>query len=94
MGSGYGAGRSAQQLQIAGTKRRGVETMNGRSEKRTGWNWWYLLLLVQFLFLLCVPSYNRLEPSFIGLPFFYWYQLGWVIVSGVLTAIVYFMTED
>jgi hypothetical protein len=72
----------------------GVETMNGQSKKRTGWNWWYLLLVVQFLFLLCVPSYNRLEPSFIGLPFFYWYQLGWVIVSGVLTAIVYFMTEE
>jgi hypothetical protein len=71
-----------------------VDTMNGQSTKRSGWSWWYLLLVVQFLFLLCVPSYNRLEPTLIGLPFFYWYQLLWVIVSGVLTAIVYFATED
>ncbi len=68
--------------------------MNGQSERQGWWSWWYLLLLVQFVFLLWVPSYNRLEPSFIGLPFFYWYQLAWVIISGVLTAIVYFMTKD
>jgi uncharacterized protein DUF3311 len=67
--------------------------MNQQSTKRSGWSWWYLLLAVQFVFLLCVPSYNRLEPSFIGIPFFYWYQLLWVIISGILTAIVYFATE-
>ncbi len=29
-----------------------------------------------------------------GIPFFYWYQLLWVIIGAVLTAIVYFRTED
>lgn len=53
-----------------------------------------MLLLIQFIFLLWVPSYNRLEPTWIGLPFFYWYQLLWVIISAVLTGIVYFATED
>ena len=38
------------------------------------------------------PLYNRLEPSWIGMPFFYWYQLLWVIIGAVLTAIVYFAT--
>ena len=71
----------------------GVDTMNEQSTKRSGWSWWYLLLAVQFVFLLWVPSYNRLEPSWIGVPFFYWYQLLWVIISGILTAIVYFATE-
>jgi hypothetical protein len=73
---------------------RGLETMNQQSEKRSCWSWWYLLLLVQFAFLLWVPSYNRLEPTLIGMPFFYWYQLLWVIISAVLTAIVYFATTE
>jgi Protein of unknown function (DUF3311) len=68
--------------------------MNGQSTKRSGWSWWYLLLLVQFVFLLCVPSYNRIDPTLIGIPFFYWYQLLWVIISAILTAIVYFATSD
>jgi Protein of unknown function (DUF3311) len=28
-----------------------------------------------------------------GIPFFYWYQLLWVLLGAALTAIVYFMTE-
>jgi hypothetical protein len=39
------------------------------------------------------PLFNRVEPSLGGIPFFYWYQLLWVIVSAVLTGIVYFATE-
>jgi len=64
------------------------------SERRAGWSWWYLLLVIQFILLLWVPSYNKLEPSWAGIPFFYWYQMLWVIISAVLTAIVYFATED
>jgi hypothetical protein len=29
-----------------------------------------------------------------GIPFFYWYQLLWVIIGAVFTAIVYFATDD
>ena len=43
--------------------------------------------------LLWPPFYNKIEPSWIGMPFFYWYQLLWVIIGAVLTAIVYFATE-
>jgi len=50
---------------------------------------WYWLLLVIYLFTLWVPSYNRIEPTLGGIPFFYWYQLLWVIISAILTAIVY-----
>ena len=38
------------------------------------------------------PFYNRIQPEWHGIPFFYWYQLLWVIISAVLTAIVYFAT--
>ncbi len=53
-----------------------------------------MLFVVQFLVALWPPLYNRLEPRLMGLPFFYWFQLLWVIVSAVLTAIVYFATAD
>jgi hypothetical protein len=64
------------------------------ARKRNGWSWWYLLLLVQFVALLWPPFYNRVEPSVIGMPFFYWYQLVWIIIGALLTGIVYFATED
>ena len=63
-------------------------------KKRGGWSWWYLLLLVQFVAVLWPPFFNRTEPHWVGMPFFYWYQLLWVIIGAALTAIVYFVTEE
>jgi len=57
---------------------------------RTGW---YIVLGLFCLLVLWVPLYNRAEPTFIGLPFFYWFQLLLVLVGAALTAIVYFATE-
>jgi Protein of unknown function (DUF3311) len=54
---------------------------------------WYLLLLVPFLAMFWVASYNRVEPEWVGIPFFYWYQLLWIPVSAALTLIVYFVTH-
>jgi len=65
-----------------------------QGENRSGWSWWYLLFAIQFIAVLWPPLYNRVEPSWAGIPFFYWYQLLWVIIGAVLTAIVYFATED
>jgi hypothetical protein len=53
-----------------------------------------LLLLPPFVGLLWVPFYNRLDPRIGGVPFFYWYQFGWIGVSVVLTTVVYFGTRD
>jgi hypothetical protein len=42
-----------------------------------------------------VPSfYARATPQLWGFPFFYWYQLLWVIVGAVLTAVVYIFTRE
>ena len=68
--------------------------MDQQARQRSGWSWWYLLLLVQFVAVLWPPFYNRVEPSLVGLPFFYWYQPLWVILGAILTAIVYFATKD
>jgi hypothetical protein len=68
--------------------------MDQQTGKRSGWSWWYLLLLVQFIAVLWPPFYNTAEPAWIGIPFFYWYQMAIVIVSAVLTAVVYFVTAE
>jgi hypothetical protein len=70
------------------------QSSNQPSARRGGWSWWYLLFLIQFVAVLWPPFYNKVEPSFIGMPFFYWYQLLVVIVAAILTAIVYFATDD
>ena len=68
--------------------------MQDRRRKKRGWSWWYLLFAIQFVVILWPPFYNRAEPTFIGIPFFYWFQLLWVLVSAAFTAIVYVATKD
>jgi hypothetical protein len=48
-----------------------------------------LLLLIPFVAMLWVPSYNALQPELAGVPFFYWYQLAWILIGAALVAIVY-----
>ena len=68
--------------------------MQNKPGSKRGWSWWYLLFVVQFIVILWPPFYNRIDPRFAGIPFFYWFQLLWVLVSAVLTAIVYFAAAD
>jgi len=51
--------------------------------------WARLLLLLPFLGMLWVSSYNSVEPTVAGVPFFYWYQLLWVLLSAAIVAVVY-----
>lgn len=55
---------------------------------------WYLLLLVQFVAVLVTGIYTRENPKISGIPFFYWYQFAWIILSGILTFIVYVATRE
>jgi hypothetical protein len=84
-------------LNRSGTKRRGDQMSQQNTSRQQGdkpkWSWWYLLFVVQLLAIVWPPFYNKIEPTFAGIPFFYWYQLAWVIVGAVLTAIVYFATD-
>lgn len=68
--------------------------MNRARTKRGRWSWWYLLFVVQFVAVLWPPFYNSVEPQWIGIPFFYWYQLLWVVISAVVTAVIYLMTAE
>jgi len=60
--------------------------MASRSRRRV--RLYHLLLLVPFV-VLWVPIYNRAEPSFEGIPFFYWYQMAWIVITVVLILFVY-----
>ena len=63
--------------------------MVSRSEKKSR-RWPLLLLIIPFLVL--IPSlYNSQQPELFGMPFFYWFQLLWVIITAVITGIVYFL---
>ncbi|NYV75273.1 DUF3311 domain-containing protein [Streptomyces sp. UH6] len=48
-----------------------------------------LCLLAPFVAMLWVGSYAKVEPTFIGIPFFYWYQMAWVLISTALTMVAY-----
>lgn len=64
-----------------------------KPDKKRASKWWYLLLAVQFPGLLSVPFFNRIEPQWQGIPFFYWYQFIWIILGAALTLTVYFVME-
>jgi hypothetical protein len=55
---------------------------------------WYVLLLLEFPAVLVPSFYARQTPQLWGIPFFYWYQLLWVIIAAVLTAVVYVATTN
>jgi hypothetical protein len=55
---------------------------------------WYLVLILPFIGTLFPAFYNRAEPSMFGLPFFYWYQGLWVLLTPVVMGIVVFATRE
>lgn len=66
--------------------------MDQHSPPRTNRHWLWLLVL-PWIAMIWVPSYNRVDPMLWGFPFFYWYQLAWVLISAVITGFVYLMTR-
>ena len=63
-----------------------------RDEQGQGWlrlHWPRLLFLIPFLAMMWVPSYNRVEPALGGVPFFYWYQLIWILIGAGFVLLVF-----
>jgi len=66
--------------------------MAERTQKRR-FNPWLLLLVLPYAGL-CFPGlYARATPALFGVPFFYWYQFAWVILTSALLGIVYRATR-
>ncbi len=69
-------------------------TPAGANTGNTGSRRWLWLLSLPWIAMIWVPSYNRIEPRLFDFPFFYWYQLLWVLISAAITALVYFKTRN
>ena len=50
-----------------------------------------ILLAIPCVAVLVVPFFNTDQPELFGMPFFYWWQLLWVVLSSVFIGIVYKM---
>ena len=61
------------------------------SSQNSGRRWLGLLLLLPFIVLLYPPFYNFKTPTFIGIPFFYWFQLLCIILTAILTAVLFWL---
>ena len=48
-----------------------------------------VLLLIPLVALALVPTYSSETPKLWGFPFFYWYQLLWVIITPIFTWAAY-----
>ncbi len=48
-----------------------------------------ILLAIPCVAVLVVPWFNKTDPAWMGMPFFYWWQLLWVPLSSVFLGIVY-----
>jgi cell division protein FtsW (lipid II flippase) len=64
-----------------------------RGPKRRRFRPIHLLLAVPYVAMLWVPSYNHVEPSFAGIPFFYWYQMLWILLGVAVMLPVYLYDE-
>ena len=64
-----------------------------KKSKRKGFRPLYLLLVLPYIAMMWVPSYNRIEPEIAGVPFFYWYQLVWIVLGALLMLPIYFSEE-
>jgi hypothetical protein len=52
-----------------------------------------VLIAVAIVLPLCVPLYARMNPTLGGFPFFYWYQLAWVVVDAGLVSASYLIVK-
>ena len=52
-----------------------------------------VLLLIPLVALALVPVYSSTTPTLWGFPFFYWYQILWVLITPVLTYTAYLIIK-
>jgi uncharacterized membrane protein len=61
-----------------------------KKKNRTRLLW---LLLLPFIVTLWPGLYNQAQPAFLGIPFFYWFQILAIFLTAILMAFLYFLTE-
>jgi hypothetical protein len=53
----------------------------------------YALLLGECLVILIPTIYKSATPKLFGIPFFYWFQLLWIIVGMVVTGVAWLLVH-
>jgi len=53
--------------------------------------WFSVLLLIPLIALMWPPLYNNYNPTLLGIPFFYWYQILWIILTALLLTLLYYL---
>ncbi len=46
-----------------------------------------ILLLIPFVAYLDLGSYDKVTPTLYGVPYFYWYQTVWLVITAILFVI-------
>jgi hypothetical protein len=62
-------------------------------ERPTDASAWHWLLWLPVMLPLITPLYNRIEPRWWGIPFFYWFQLSFVGLDIAVVTFVYQATK-
>ena len=70
--------------------RHSVEHLTEHPTDSSAWHW---LLWLPVLLPLITPLYNRVEPRWAGIPFFYWFQLSFVGLDIAVVTFVYQATK-
>jgi len=55
---------------------------------------WYWLLVAPFVATLWPPFYAHRDPILFGFPFFYWYQMLWVVLTALLLGFVLIVVKE
>ena len=78
----------------SGSKSSESPAKNATGSRTTGFQFsaWNLILLIP-LAILVTPLFNFAHPRLFGMPFFYWFQLAFVVVGVICVGIVYVMTR-
>ena len=66
-------------------------TRRAQRSDHSHWNWLLLLPLLATLF---PPLYNKMDPHLFDIPFFYWYQLMAIVLSVIVTLLVFRKTRS
>ncbi len=86
-------GNSFLLFAMGSSNRAGIGPLESRRMKRRK-RLWYWLLIVPFIATLWPPFYAHKEPAVGGLPFFYWYQMLWVVLTALLLGFVLLLTNE
>lgn len=55
---------------------------------------WYWLLVLPFVATLVPPFYAHNAPELLGFPFFYWYQIVWIVLAALIVFLLYIATRE